>query len=54
MSLEAKLQHFHHYVSNQNLPLEAINDFLVSADNEKIPTNNVFAKCNGLCLRGFE
>lgn len=24
MSLEAKLQHFHHYVSNQNLPLEAI------------------------------
>lgn len=24
MSLEAKLQHFHHYASNQNLPLEAI------------------------------
>ena len=24
MSLEAKLQHFHHFASNQNLPLEAI------------------------------
>ncbi len=39
---------------DEYLPLEATNDFLVSADNEKIPTNSVFAKCNGLCLRGFE
>ena len=39
---------------DEYLPLEATNDFLVSADNEKIPANSVFAKCNGLCLRGFE